>query len=219
MKAILMSIKPKWVAKILNGEKTIEIRKNKALASAIQKLINENGYADIYVYCSKDDDLGCIKKTSKDKYVCGKEFDINDFDYLASGYNGKGKVVFKFCCYKVEEIPIWKSYWYANKKTCLSEEEIKKYLDVYFELDVCRIVGYAIHINDLEIFDRPKELSEFYKFGYLKEKIKFGKEIEELKNISIVPDKYYVEVNYRIIDKSFRLTKAPQNFYYVEVEK
>ena len=27
MKAIMISIKPKWVAKILNGEKTIEIRK------------------------------------------------------------------------------------------------------------------------------------------------------------------------------------------------
>ena len=27
MKQLLISIKPKWVAKILNGEKTIEIRK------------------------------------------------------------------------------------------------------------------------------------------------------------------------------------------------
>ena len=28
MKAILISIKPKWVAKILNGEKDIEVRKS-----------------------------------------------------------------------------------------------------------------------------------------------------------------------------------------------
>ena len=46
MKAIMISIKPKWCAKIMNGEKTIEVRKNKALANAIQKLIDENGYAD-----------------------------------------------------------------------------------------------------------------------------------------------------------------------------
>ena len=36
MKAIMISIKPKWCAKIMNGEKTIEVRKNKALANAIQ---------------------------------------------------------------------------------------------------------------------------------------------------------------------------------------
>ena len=52
-KAILICIKPKWCAKILNGEKTIEVRKNKALANAIQKLIDEYGYAEFYVYCTK----------------------------------------------------------------------------------------------------------------------------------------------------------------------
>ena len=57
MKAIMISIKPKWCAKIMNGEKTIEVRKNKALANAIQKLIDENEYADIYVYCTKDKSL------------------------------------------------------------------------------------------------------------------------------------------------------------------
>ena len=37
----MISIKPKWCAKIMNGEKTIEVRKNKALANAIQKLIDD----------------------------------------------------------------------------------------------------------------------------------------------------------------------------------
>lgn len=53
MKAIIISDKPKWCALMMNGDKTIEFRKNKALANAIQKLIDENGYADIYVCCSK----------------------------------------------------------------------------------------------------------------------------------------------------------------------
>ena len=44
-KAILISIKPKWVAKILNGEKTIEIRKS------IPKC---NLPIDVYIYCTKD---------------------------------------------------------------------------------------------------------------------------------------------------------------------
>ena len=41
MKAIMISIKPKWCAKIMNGEKTIEVRKSKVLANAIQKLIDD----------------------------------------------------------------------------------------------------------------------------------------------------------------------------------
>lgn len=44
-KAILISIKPKWVAKILNGKKTIEIRKS------IPKC---NLPIDVYIYCTKD---------------------------------------------------------------------------------------------------------------------------------------------------------------------
>ena len=44
-KAILISIKPKWVDKILNGEKTIEVRKS------IPKC---NLPIDVYIYCTKD---------------------------------------------------------------------------------------------------------------------------------------------------------------------
>ena len=52
IKAIMISIKPKWCAKIMNGEKTIEVRKSKVLANAIQKLrrrINhEHNHKTIY---------------------------------------------------------------------------------------------------------------------------------------------------------------------------
>ena len=44
MKAILMSIKPKYVAKILNGEKTIEIRKK----------FPKDYVGWVYIYCTKD---------------------------------------------------------------------------------------------------------------------------------------------------------------------
>lgn len=44
-KAILISIKPKWVAKILNGEKTIEIRKTMPKCKLP---------IDVYIYCTKD---------------------------------------------------------------------------------------------------------------------------------------------------------------------
>ena len=42
--------------------------------------------------------------------------------------------------------------WYDENKTCLSKEELFKYLKGKN--------GYAIHIKNLNIFDEPKELSE-----------------------------------------------------------
>lgn len=135
MKAIMISIKPKWCAKIMNGEKTIEIRKNKALATAIQKLIDVNGYAEIYVYCSKSNYLGYISN----RYV--------------------GKVVFKFRCYKIDD-----------------------------------------YVYDLEIFDKPEELSEFYRVC---NKCPF-------KNSQVCFDHCGEDI--------CKITKAPQNFRYVEVE-
>ena len=54
MKAIMISDHAKWCALMMNKKKTVEVRKGTTLYKAIQKLIDENGYADIYVYCTKD---------------------------------------------------------------------------------------------------------------------------------------------------------------------
>jgi len=167
MKAILMSIKPKWCALIMNKDKKIEVRKGTTLYKAIQKLIDENGYADIYAYCTKG------------KRILGKILNIwttfKPTKWTNKRYNGK--VIFKFRCYKVEEIwnnrykmisfprndyverPTYKTENIAMeellKKSCLTEKEISSYLELS--------IGYAIHISDLEIFDKPKELYEFHK--------------------------------------------------------
>ena len=57
MKAILISIKPKWLAKILNGEKNVEVGKGTTLYKAITKLIEQYGEATIYFYCTKGEQL------------------------------------------------------------------------------------------------------------------------------------------------------------------
>lgn len=157
MKAIMISIKPKWVAKILNGEKTIEIRKTMPKCDLP---------IDVYVYCTKEDSLSLLKTYPKDTYVCEQEFKCNDFPYLCSGYEGKGKVVAKFTLNKVEEIVRYDGEFYTptyeeNKicqNACLSWEEIHRYL-------ANKKTGYAWHIDDLEIFGKPKELNEFNKWN------------------------------------------------------
>lgn len=218
MKAIMISIKPKWCAKIMNGEKTIEVRKNKALANAIQKLVDENGYADIYVYCSKDNKTK-LSSNSLQYYVVDNK---NYKDYLG---NWNGKVLFKFRCYKVEKIEVGtkenteqKDYstFYSSidemklfKASCLDAYEILKYVgycDDFFRAYKYKV--YAIHISDLEIFDKPKELNEFHGKGY-EERLK--RELEYSGDIAgIVSD---------TVSYWYRIKKAPQNYCYVEIGK
>ena len=155
MKAILMSIKPEWVAKILNGEKTIEIRKK----------FPKDYVGWVYIYCTKGKPL-FVCKDSKGIVVKLHDSKKNVLEQLCAN----GKVVARFWCDKVEEIicrPIcgeWESYTKTlgyseiTKASCLENREIVHYLKGKN--------GYAIHITKLEIFDKPKELKEFYVYSH-----------------------------------------------------
>lgn len=77
-----------------------------------------------------------------------------------------GKIVAQCDCEKVDNI-IYNGWWncYANSEeinydtcfdetnTCLTQEQISKYLK--------NDVGYALHLSSVEVFDVPKELSDF----------------------------------------------------------
>lgn len=47
-----------------------------------------------------------------------------------------------------------------REHSCISSDELSKYLK---RGDVVSKVGYAIHIKNLNVFDKPKELRDFYK--------------------------------------------------------
>lgn len=217
MRAIMISDKPKWCALMMNGIKKIEVRKGTALYKAIQKLINEYGYADIYVYCTKD---------NKDYLYYDEDF--GDYITLSQNFGElNGKVVFKFRCYKVEEInavddsnPSENEYdYYYSTPTCGSEGDLlvdfgdKQSLTELSCLDELELDDYlrhkastAIHISELEIFDEPRELSEFSRYSKCK------KQNQETRCL----------VCYALSTKSGlyclkSLTKAPQSWCYVEV--
>lgn len=246
MKAILISIRPKWVAKILNGEKTIEVRKGTALYKAIQKLIDEYGYADIYVYCSKINKKHYHLIESIDTDTGKTDYEI---DYYIGGGNYldwcfDGKVAFKFRCYKVEKIDrdyvydfsindVVKDWFKTNslqdkelyEKSCLTKNEIYKYLKPYAR--ICK--GCAIHISDLEVFDKPKELSEFRKPYYCDCKLRCEDNLKpsfcrehcqhnlDRERLSVCCDRdgWVKEWN----NETNCLTKAPQSWCYIESEK
>lgn len=149
MKSILISIKPKWVAKILNGEKTIEIRKSMPKCDLP---------IDVYIYCSKDKSV--LRGVSAYAHLPHPRMDgkptirfNKDFPVL------NGKVVAKFTLNKVEEIRFDDKE--VQRKACLTEDELFDYLFVNEPYHEDMKKGYAWHIDDLVIFDEPKELSEF----------------------------------------------------------
>ena len=130
------------MAKILNGEKTIEVRK---------KFPKEyKGW--VYIYCTKD----------KEKMFVYPKILISPNHYEANG-----KVVARFYCDKVEEITNYINLSNANgicfKTNSIDNDELcSKSLLMTDELDKYLYSnnrkGYAIHISQLEIFDKPREL-------------------------------------------------------------
>lgn len=147
MKAVLTSIQPKWVEKIANGEKTIEVRKT------APKQVPFKGY----IYCTFP---------KKPAYTL----------WLNRGTGNKfladGKVIGEFICDKVIKTCGWRlrgdTQQCAKRTTdeealpelaCLTIDEIAKYAGS----ETREVCGW--HIFDLKIYDKPKELSEFWKVG------------------------------------------------------
>ena len=77
-KAILISINPKWVKKILNGEKTLEIRKTMPKCDLP---------IDVYIYCTKGNGV-------KD-FITMYKRDLSN-DEIVGGCYINGTIVAKF---------------------------------------------------------------------------------------------------------------------------
>lgn len=153
MKSILISIQPQWVEKILNGEKTIEIRKVKPKCALPCK---------VYIYCTKSFDS--LRRFPDDSSFgeFRNKFDITNHNKYSLIPNDiwNGNVVAEFILKKTE---CWRPkgmlWGTTTKKTCLSLKQLIEYADTNNKLkEHC----YAWFISDLKIYDTPKELSEFY---------------------------------------------------------
>jgi len=197
MNSILISIKPKWAAKILNGDKTAEIRRTapknwKDYLSGKTKVKPEPMTG--YIYCTKT-----IKPLSN--YDWG-DFTFEDLPKL-------GKVVACFTLNEIEEIcfaPFGDELSEEEERlcseSCLSVGELVGYLrDGMF--------GYAYHISDLQIFDEPMELAEFSPYR----KYGIGDYFEGNETEYLTLD----EIDKALFPKP--LAKAPYSWCYVEVNK
>lgn len=136
-KAVMLSIRPKWVEKIANGEKTIEVRKTRPKLETPFKC---------YIYCTLQG--------------CNEFFRVDLGRDVAKWNRGKwadrkGKVIGEFTCDRIYELaPLNHAPDDVEKQACLTREEIVNYL---------KGTGYGWHISDLRIYDAPKKLGEFWR--------------------------------------------------------
>lgn len=138
MKSVLVSENPIMCDKIANGKKTIIVKK-KAPKEVPFKC---------YIYCTfpkKPAYTLWLNRGTENKFLAD------------------GKVIGEFICDKVDEYP----YDYCDgvdidDDTILETSIDREDINIYAKGETL----YGLHISDLKIYDKPRELSEFGKVGF-----------------------------------------------------
>lgn len=156
MKAVMISVRPKWCELIASGRKTVEVRKTRPKIEPPFKC---------YIYCTKDPKL---QFWTGPRYSYADDHSHNQFDRC-----GNGKVIGEFVCKSIDiylydycthpeigmDYDCGDSWWEIDKedleRACMTYEQFKAYAMPNKDCI------YGWHISDLVIYDKPKELQEF----------------------------------------------------------
>lgn len=145
MKSVLISIKPKRVEKIVSGEKTIEVRKTapKEVPFKCYIYMTQGTYKDLGLYRE-----GIYQNRMKviGEFICDKVYNL---------VNAFGGIMFADENLNQLEPQLFRDM------SCLTDEQTEDYLG--------NKDGYGLHITDLKIYDKPKELSEFKRLNRTEE--------------------------------------------------
>lgn len=136
----MITVRLWWFYLTYKGIKTAEIRKQRP----------KNFQGNVYEYVSKTNWKQDLMKIPAEERDFFKQF--------------IGKVGLKFTLNKVEKFLLEDLDDYNNDNifiagSCLTVGEMRNYFNHILGEDG---YGYAWHIDNLEIFDKPKELGEFY---------------------------------------------------------
>lgn len=147
--SVIISIRPEWVQKIFDGEKTLELRKT---------MPKEKPPFRCYIYCAKaryphEDFLVTLDQpTAERPFTC---------------YYGGGMVVAEFVCSEISRLDVpYPAYWKevdqdALKAACLTYGQAHDYLG--------HRSGCAWHISELKIYAVPKSVLHFLRLPCEKE--------------------------------------------------
>ena len=157
MKSVLISIRTKWVEKIVKGEKTIEVRKT----------VPKEVPFKAYIYCTKDKPY-LYRVDDDNNFELTNTLRPKTYEYVKDYNEQNGKVIGEFVCDKVYNlVNAFGGIMFADKNlnqlepqlfrdmSCLTDEQTADYLG---DKD-----GYGLHISDLKIYDKPKSIMTFYK--------------------------------------------------------
>lgn len=196
-KAVMISIQPKWCELIASGKKTIEVRKTKP---------NIDTPFKCYIYCSQNQFMAC--KNNGGFWFAKRNSLIQPIDSIQFS----GKVIGEFVC---DYVDIYK-YDYCDGvdidddtllETMLDREEINIYAN-----------GkplYGLHISQLKIYDKPKELSEFFVECYKED----SEQCNDCPYLQIEHCSYPIEDcvdTWCGVFNQKPLTRPPQSWCYVE---
>lgn len=229
-KAAIQPSNPKEMANILNGKQTVMVLKK--LPKWVLEELAQGHTVEIHLYCTKSlPELSVVyynensgktdyhQKISNYKwkrhYETSKQWtknakDILNFDIL------NGLVVARFDLKKIDKFQ-WQEwglehhdssqigYPYIEKNACIGHGQLYDYLRPD---KTGRRYGYALHISDLKIFDKPMELREFYR-----------KPLEYMPDESLIQKERQSELSeYEEALEQYRLTRAPQDSQTVWVD-
>ncbi len=195
MNAVMLSIRPEWCEKILNGKKTVEVRKT---------FPHDHMPFKCYIYCTKKGSYGNNALWKAATYIYSDERSHNAFDERLSG-----TVVGEFVCDRFD-------YTYTislsqREEACMGLDEIENYAPAKNV--------YLWHISNLKIYEIPKKITDFYKSCRYREdddgfictgyrKIDCPKQRADRNQDG--------SLNCLICTGGFKLSKPPQSWCYVE---
>lgn len=160
MKSVLLSTRPKWCEKIChevgkdeNGkpiyEKSIEVRKTKPSIPTPFKVL---------LYCTSSNVHDCLLVNEQGASLT---YAINYKSAIPVGCEiGNGKVIGEFICDKISKYPRNYEFGYEISEKEFNETALtaEQFVDYGKGKPL-----YGWNISQLKIYDKPKELREFYK--------------------------------------------------------
>lgn len=200
MKCVMLSIRPQWCEKIASGEKTIEVRKSAPKETPFK----------CYIYCCKDNAQEIVLlKDYKNRFSFGDYRNADGHFYDVANRT----VIGEFICNKVDK------YTFSSYEAEYRVNHIEQQMMCLNHPDLIRYGKgeplYGLHISDLKIYDKPKELSKFTSPRVCGN----YKDLPAYIHVGCNMCKYSYTINCMIkcrIDGREPLTRPPQAWMYVE---
>lgn len=140
MKAVLISIQPKWCELIAIKKKSLEVRKNRP------KL---------------ETPFRCYIYETRKKWWYKLLAPLKSFAWVETVISGQGKVIGEFICDTI--VPISVKYSDINSHLALREFPLTRLTDKQI-IDYLGngVTGYGWHISNLKIYEKPLRLDNFF---------------------------------------------------------